>query len=66
MDKKWTQSKVLDNTRGRFIEIFHANPCKISGVIKTHKVDNPVRMIASGCGAAIENLSIFVEKCLGS
>ena len=34
------------------------------GLIKTHKVDNPVRVITSGCGTAVENLSIFVEKCL--
>ena len=34
------------------------------GLIKTHKVDNPTRVITSGCGTAIENLSIFVEKCL--
>ena len=34
------------------------------GLVKTHKVDNPVRVITSGCSTAIENLSIFVEKCL--
>ena len=34
--------------------------------IKIHKVGNPVRVITSGCGTAIENLSIFVEKCLYS
>ena len=33
------------------------------GLIKTHKVGNPVRVITSGCGTAIEHLSIFVEKC---
>ena len=36
------------------------------GLIKTHKVGNPVRVITSGCGTAIENLSIFVGKCLYS
>ena len=36
------------------------------GLIKTHKVGNPVRVITSGCGAATENVSIFVEKCLYS
>ena len=35
-------------------------------LVKTHKVGNPVRVITSGCGTAIENLSIFVEKCLYS
>ena len=36
------------------------------GLVKTHKVGNPVRVITSGCGTAIENVSIFVEKCLHS
>ena len=29
-----------------------------------HKVSNPVRVITSGCGTVVENLSIFVERCL--
>ena len=36
------------------------------GFIKTHKVDNPVQIITSGCNTAAENLSIFVEKVLYS
>ena len=32
------------------------------GLIKNHKDNNPVRVITSGCGTAIEYLSIFVEK----
>ena len=36
------------------------------GLIKAHKVGSPVRVITSGCGAAIENSSIFIEKCLYS
>ena len=34
------------------------------GLIQTHKENNPLRVIASGCGIAIEYLSIFVEKYL--
>ena len=34
------------------------------GLVKTHKVNNPVRVTTSGCGTAVENLSIFVERCL--
>ena len=34
------------------------------GLIKTHKNDNPARIITSGCNTAIETLSIFVEKVL--
>ena len=33
-------------------------------LIKTHKENNPVRVITSGCGTAIEHLSTFVEKDL--
>ena len=34
------------------------------GLVKTPKADNPIRVITSGCGTAVENLSIFAEKCL--
>ena len=34
------------------------------GLIKTHRENNPVRVITSGCGTAIEYLSIFVENYL--
>ena len=64
--KKWKQNNVLDNSWCRFIETSHANPGKMYGLVKTHKVGNPVRVITSGCGTAIENFSIFVEKCLYS
>ena len=30
----------------------------------THKIDNPVRVITSRCGTAVENSFIFVEICL--
>ena len=31
-------------------------------LIKTHKANNPARVITSGCGTPTENLSLFVEK----
>ena len=34
------------------------------GLIKTHKVGNPARMITSGCSTAMEKLSILVETVL--
>ena len=34
------------------------------GLIKTHTVNNTVRITTSGCNTAVENLSIFVEKVL--
>ena len=30
-------------------------------LIKTHKANNPARVITSGCGTPTENLSLFVE-----
>ena len=36
------------------------------GLIMTHKVGQPVEVIISGYGTAIENLSIFVENRLCS
>ena len=32
------------------------------GMVKTHKSNNPVRVITSGCNTAIEKLFILVEK----
>ena len=32
------------------------------GVVKTHKADNPVRIITSGCSTVVEKLSVLVEK----
>ena len=34
------------------------------GNIKTHKVDNPARVITSGCNTAVEHLLIFIEKVI--
>ena len=34
------------------------------GMIKAHKESNLVRIITSGSGTVVENLSIFAEKCL--
>ena len=34
------------------------------GLVKTHKVDNPVRVITSGCNTVVEKLSILVQKSL--
>ena len=37
---------------------------KMYGMIKTLKESNPTRIVTSGSGTAVENLSVFVEKCL--
>ena len=33
-------------------------------LVKTDKDNNLACVITSGCGTAVENLSIFVERCL--
>ena len=62
--QKWTENKVLDKSWSKFIEPSFVVPGKMHGLVKTHKADNPVRVITSGCGTAVENLSILVEKYL--
>ena len=62
--QKWTENKVLDESWSKFTEPSVVAPEKMYGLIKTHEVDNPLRVISSGCGTAVESLSIFVEKCL--
>ena len=34
------------------------------GLVKTHKVNNPVRGITSSCNTAIENLSTYIKHIL--
>ena len=57
---------VLSDPWSRFIKPSNSTPGKIYGLVKTHKERNPARVIISGCETAIENLPIFVEKCLYS
>ena len=44
-----------------FITPFSSTAGEIYGNVKTHKENNPVRVLTSGCNTAVENLSIFVE-----
>ena len=64
--EKWHANKVIDNSWKSFVSCDSPSAGKMYGLIKTHKVDNPVRIITSGCNTAVENLSIFVEKVLYS
>ena len=48
----------------KLIQPSHVAPAKMYGLFITHKDNNSVRAITSGFGAAIANLSIFVERCL--
>ena len=57
-----SQSKTLSNDQVTFITPEHSKPGKMYGNIKSHKMNNRVRVITSGCNTAVESLSIFVEK----
>ena len=62
--KKWEDLRVLDKKWTKFIKSNYCKPETMYGLIKTHKENNPVRVITSGCGTTIEYLSVFVEKYL--
>ena len=64
--EKWISQKAIDENWKRFTKPKYVKPGKMYGMIKTHKESNPARIITSGSGKAVENLSIFVEKCLFS
>ena len=44
----------------------NVNPGKMYSLTQTHNVGNPARVTTSKGDTAIENLSVFVEKCLYS
>ena len=62
--EKWINRKAIDKNWKRFIKLKDIKPGKMYGMIKTHKENNPARIITSGSRTTVENLSIFVEKCL--
>ena len=44
--------------------LVNLTPWKIYGLVKTHKVNYPVRVITSGCNTATKNLSVYIEHLL--
>ena len=62
--EKLHSKNILDNKWKYFITPFSSTAGKMYGNVKTHKENNPVRVITSGCNTAVENLSIFVENVL--
>ena len=61
---KWTLEEEIDNKQKMFITSVNSTPGKMYGLVKTPKVNNPVRVITSGCNTAIESLSIYIEHVL--
>ena len=61
---KWHRKKVPNDKWKTYITPHNSRPGKMYGNIKSHKTDNPARVITSGCDTPVEHLSIFVEKVL--
>jgi len=61
---KWLQKGYISLEIASWVFNRKAKPWVAFGNIKTHKKDNPLRLINSCCGTAIENLSAFTEFCL--
>ena len=60
--EKWYAQQVIDSSLKSFILCDSTSAGKIYGLARTHKFDNPVRIVTSGCNTAVENLSVFVES----
>ena len=63
---KWLE-KWSDNITDEWKEFARPDNCNASKMyvmVKTHKADNPLRVITSGCYAVVEKLSILVEETL--
>ena len=60
--EKWSDN-ITDEWK-EFVRPANFNAGKMYGMVKTHKADNPVRVITSGCNTVVEKLSILVEKIL--
>ena len=58
---KWTSKGVINNNWKMFITPTNSTPGEMYGLVKTLKVNNPVRVITSRCNTAIESSSIYIE-----
>ena len=61
---KWVEKGEITQPLVDCILNVNARPGKNYGLIKTHKPNNPIRLITSGNGTAVENLSLFTEHFL--
>ena len=58
---KWISRNEISKEWAKYIVNVNAVPGKNSALYQTHKPSNPVRLLATGCNTAIENLSRFIE-----
>ena len=55
---------AIDKNWKRLITPTNSTPGTMYGLVRTHKANNPVRVITSGCNTAIESLSVYIELVL--
>ena len=58
---KWISRNEISKEWAKYIVNENAVPGKNSTLYKTHKANNPVRLLTTGCNTAIEHLSRFIE-----
>ena len=63
-EDKWVEKGEITQSLVDCIINVNARPGNNYGLIKTHKSNNPIRLIASGNGTAVQNLSLFTEYFL--
>ena len=61
---KWVEKGEITHPLIDCILNVNARPGKNYGLIKTHNPNSPIRLITSGNGTAVENLSLFTEYFL--
>ena len=62
--RHWVNEGEIDETTYNFMTSPRAKPGNVTGLIKAHKEDYPLRIITTGCSTAIEHLSAFTEYYL--
>ena len=62
--RKWEKTDQIGEDVFKFACLRNAKPGDITGLIKSHKEGYPLRVVTTGCGTAIENLSAFTEYFL--
>ena len=60
---KWENLKVLDERWVKYIRSSHAKPGSMYDLIKTHKENNPARVITSGCELQL-NFCLYLLKSI--
>ena len=61
---KWEDLRVLNKKWASYIKANYCKPGTMCGLIKTRKENNPIRVITSGCSAAIKYTKKYTKKLI--